>query len=168
MRKEYQQELKELKAKMLKAEKFAEKLPIFADRILEHKFTGEETGINFGSYYKKLYLAWGIKRYFYKDNKNITNCKIDVCDKYLFCIYINTLSLYDQNEDFGLFESLKDVDIFFIDHLNSTFYVTDENIEHLLEALNTWCLVAREEAQSFKKAERIKKARQELIDLGAA
>jgi predicted Zn-dependent protease len=157
MRKEYEDELKALKLKMQKAERFAEKIPCLSKTILENKFTGEEGVLHFGSKYKDIYLAWDINRYFYKNGKNITNYHGDVCDIYLFNIYINTLTLYNRHENFGIYEAMKDVKIFFTDHLNTTFYVTDENIGDFLEAINSWYLKAREDAKVLAKQERINK-----------
>lgn len=166
MRDEYEQELKDLKAKMLKAEKFAEKLPIFAERILQHKFTGEENALKFGERYKKINLGWGINRYFYKDKANITNYRGECCDKYLFNIYINTRHLFDGNDNFGLYESMKGVEVFWTDTMNSTFYVIDETIEIFLENLNTWYLAACESNGKMIRQKKIDAAKEELRKLG--
>ena len=48
--KAYLVELKELKEKMIKAEAWAKKMPLFSENILEKKITGEE---NFLTYTKQ-------------------------------------------------------------------------------------------------------------------
>jgi hypothetical protein len=161
MRKEYLDELEQLKLKMEKAEKFAEKLPVFADYILEHKFSGEEPWLNFGKSYKKMYLVWDIGRGFYRngDPRRISNYPKDgeYC-QHLFHIYINTLSLFDEHNEFGLYGYLKDVDVFFADKMNTTFYITDENIHAFLEALYKWYC----DAIDMLKIHKLKKQESEL------
>jgi hypothetical protein len=159
MRKEYIDELNLLKEKMIKAENFAEKIPVFSDVILENKYNSDETYIQFGKNYKKMYLAWGINRGHCNKNsmRTITNCKEEY-DGYFFIVYINTLTLYDLHENFGLFESFDDVDIFFVDRINSTFYITDENIGNFLVALYEWYNRAISEARRYK-------CKQELLEL---
>lgn len=170
MRKEYVQELADLKTKMQKAEKFAEKLPIFADLILAGKITGEEDYLKLGSRYKQIYLNWGITRGFYKKgtSREIMNYRGDDYHGYFFSIYINTCSLFDGHNNFGLYDMMKDADIFFIDYSNSTFYVTDENIESFLEALNTWYIQAAEENKKLRALERLEKAQKEVAKLKEA
>jgi hypothetical protein len=156
MRKEYTEELEQLKTKMEKAERFAEALPVFAKKILDGKITGEDHWIKFGDTYKKIYLAWGINRGFYRNGgpRYIMNCPKDrVYSLHLFNIYVNTISLFDERHDFGLYDYLKGVDVFFTDELNSTFYVTDSNVEAFLEALNTWFCDAIEKLKKHRLQE---------------
>ena len=131
----YELEIKQLREKMDKAKEFAEHLPCFKEIILTRKLDSNFTG-TISKKYKDIYLEWGINRYFYKDNKNITNCDKEIKDSYLFNIYINTLSLYDSHEKYGLKE-LK-VPCFFFDKLNTTFYIEEKDIEIALEILNDW------------------------------
>lgn len=67
-----------------------------------------------------------------------------------------------------MYEALKDVDIFFADKLNTTFYVTDENIESFLEALNTWVIAAYEELKTLRLNEQKIKLEAELAKTTAA
>lgn len=166
MRKEYAQELKDLKEKMLMAEKFAEKLPIFADIILERKLTGLENGIKFSERYKKIPLNWGINRYLYNDKSNILNYRGEF-DKpiYLFVIYINSCSLFDENENFGLYDAVLNIPIFHRDYSNTTFYVTDENIEALLEVLNVWYIEAGDKLKAYRLKLRAEKLKKELAEI---
>lgn len=156
---DYRKELKEIEAKMKAAAVFAEKLPIFADKIMENRFDGSEEWVEYANRYKDIPLAWGVNRGFYSpDNRrDITNRKGEYTG-YLFNIYVNSINLYDLHEDFNLYESLKGVDIFFTDTSNSTFYVIDENIEPFLEALNVWYLKAGKEARIVKLQEALKNA----------
>ena len=164
MRKEYKEELEELKVKMEKAEKFAKKLPIFAEIILKGKFSGEENWGKYGSWYKDIYLGWDINRGHYKSDTSryMTNRRGDPYDGYFFNIYINSCSLFDSHDNHGLYESLEDVDIFYTDTMNTTFYITDENIHAFLEALNDWYLKARELSVQEKAKKEIAKAEEQI------
>lgn len=168
MRKEYEDELETLRIKMQKAEKFAEALPIFAERILEYKFTGDEDWLDFGNCYKKIPLGWGIKRGYYRNGSSRYLLNYPKDAEYnlpLFNIYVNSYSLFDCNENFNLYESFKDVEIFFIDYMNSTFYITDENIFPFLEALNAWYNVAKDELLKLNKEKEIADLKKRLEKL---
>lgn len=62
MIKQYQEELKALKEKMAGAEKFAEKIPLFHQFILDNKLDGTEDCVMFASRYKQIYFDWGLHR----------------------------------------------------------------------------------------------------------
>lgn len=165
----YKKELKELKERMEKAEKFANKIPVFKNIIIERKLTGEEDYIDFGSRYKDIYLAWGIKRcnYISGTNRTITNYDNDNYNVYLFSIYFNTLDLFGDGiyKKFGL-EKIKDkVKVFFYDEINSTYYVDDKNIEEFLEEVNKWYLEAKKQVIKYRKEQEIKKLKEKLAEL---
>jgi len=165
MRKEYIEELENLKLQMEAAELFAKKIPLFAEKILKNKYCQEDANLDFGSYYKRMPLAWGIKRHLFNGagGGHIFNYPKDKeYNLHLFCIYINTCSLFDSHEKFDLYESLEGVDVFFIDKLNSTFYVTDENIEPFLEALYAWFTKASSQLQEYRRLQRIEDLKKEL------
>lgn len=156
MRQEYLDELKALEEKMQKAEKFAEKLPVFSEQILRQKLTGGEDWMKYSERYKKIPLIWGINRGFYRHDSNryVMNYPKDKeYSLHLFNVYINSVSLFNTHQEFGLYQYLKDVDIFFADEMNTTFYVTDENIEAFLEALNTWYGDATEKLKKHRLQE---------------
>lgn len=154
--KTYEKEIEKFKLKIEKSKKFAEKFPVFEKTIMDKKIDENFTG-QIDKKYKDIYFDWGINRYFYKDNRNITNCKREIKDTYLFNIYINTLSLYGSHNDFGL----KDLDIkcFFFDILNTTFYIEEKNIEDALNKLNDWYLTAKQKAIK----ENLLKEKEELL-----
>lgn len=163
MRDEYKKELRELKARMVKAEKWAEKMPVFKDMILAHRLSSEDQW-QYGENYKSIHLGWGINRYLYKDSNNITNYNKKMKPTYLWNIYINTLSVYDDLDNFGL-EELGAKDWFFYDDLNTTFYVTDDQIADLLESLNNWYLSAIEQLGERRKIDKVKELEAELKKL---
>ena len=165
MRKEYQEELENLRTKMEKAELFAQKLPVFSEVILDNKITGEEEWVNFGDRYKKIYFGWGIKRGFYRNGgaRYVSNFPKDKeYNHHLFNIYINCYSLFYCHEDFGLYDYLNNVNVFFADKLNSTFYIEDEHIEAFLEAVNIWYVDACKKLEEKRRHDKIAKLRAEL------
>lgn len=169
MRQEYIDELTALKTKMEKAEAFAERLPVFAEHILEYKITGEEDWLKFGDRYKKIPLNWGICRGLYLNGatRKIMNKYTPFKDGHYFSIYINSCSLFDGHNLFDLYKSFDGVEIYHIDSMNSTFYLTDENIEPFLEKLNDWYIRACEQLKEVKEKERIEKLEKELTELKA-
>ena len=166
MIKQYEDELKTLKIKMVGAEKFAEKIPVFRQFILDNKLDGTEDSVKFASSYKRIYFHWGLNRGRFKSRtrRTITNYKGEY-DKYLFKVYINTLTLFDSYESFGLEKVLEKSTVFFFDDLNTTFYVEDEHIEGFLEALNDWYVGVIANLDQYKKEEEIRKLEEQLARL---
>lgn len=160
---DYQKELKEIELKMKASARFAEKLPLFAEKIMKSRFDGSEGWVEYANKYKDIYLAWGVNRGYYSpDNRReIPNRKGDYTG-YLFNVYVNSINLFDLHGDFNLYEALEGVDIFFTDKRNSTFYITDANIGPFLEALNVWYLAASKEAGITKLQEALKKAQEDV------
>jgi hypothetical protein len=168
LREQYKKELKDLKEKMLKAESFAKKIPVFEDLIIENKYTEDRGSLDFGRQYKKIPLDWRIRRFSYKGDraKYICNYKGE-CNEHLFNIYINTVSLFDEHNKFNLYDYIKDEDVFFIDRLNTTFYVRDCQIGDFLEKINNWYVEAIEKLKEFQKDKKIKELKKELDKLEA-
>jgi len=164
---DYLKELADLKIKMIKAEIFAKKFPMFKDYILRNKMIGEEKEnryIEFGKRYKDLYLAWGIRRVKYSSKYDIyvTNYEGEDPDRFLFSLYFNSVSLFDSMNDFGLETLQEKAKVFFFDKPNSTFYVEDEHIEQFLEEANKWVIKAQEMARQEKIDVRRKQLEEEL------
>jgi hypothetical protein len=165
LRPEYKQELIDLENKMIEAQKFAEKFPAFADRILEYKWTKEFTGEIYDRY-KGLYFGWGIKRWFYHEMGNITNYRGDFEPQYLWDIYINQMSIFgDDYTDTGVYDIHRDVDVFFFDRLNTTFYATDDQLMPLLDALADWYEKAKVVNDQHRKEEKKRKLLEQLEKL---
>lgn len=167
MIKQYEDELKALKKKMVGAEKFAEKIPVFQQFILDNKLDGTEDSVKFANSYKRIYFHWGLHRARFKSGtiRTITNYFKGDYDKHLFRVYINTLTLYDSHEEFGLEKVLDKSTVFFFDEMNTTFYVEDEHIEGFLEALNDWYVDAIANLEQHKKDEEIRELEERLSKL---
>lgn len=171
MLKIYENELKQLTEKMIKAEKFAKKLPLFKDEILKKKYTGYENHIQFGLRYKNIFLAWGINRNHYAWDSVCTIAnyeKDDKYNKYLFNIYVNGYNLFGNSYD-ELDNSLNDIqnkcNIYFYDKYSNTFYIEDKYIEEFLEVLNEWYLQSEDFVKKYKKQEKIDELKKKLAEL---
>lgn len=166
MLEQYEKELKELREKMIRAEKFAEKIPYFRDFIITNKIDGTEGSVFFTTHYKKISFNWGLfrERYVSGTDRYIINYP-DKHDKYLFSVYLNPLTLYGVHECFGLERVLEESTVFFFDKLNSTFYVEDEHIERFLESLNNWYVNAVEELKRYKANKEIEELKSRLSKL---
>jgi len=164
---QYKKELKEIKISMKKAEAFAKRLPLFSKTILDEKLSGEESYMSFGDTYKNMYIALHIQRGLYEHNslRNVTNYDNGHYKEYLFCIYINTFNIYNSHEEHGLGEVKDKVDLFFYDKLNTTFYVNDDNIEKLLDALCLWRDKALKKRKIDLKADKITDLKKQLKEL---
>ena len=160
MKDEYLKELKQLKIKMIEAEKFAEKIPVFAGQILDYKYTGNENWIKFGEKYKDTYFGWDINRGLYQSDtsRNITNYTGKSYTEFLFNIYINCYSIFGHHHNFGLDSLVKKNEVFFYDNLNSTFYATDEQVISLLDKLNNWYIDAKKENKVLFHNKKIEEA----------
>ena len=135
MREEYQKELDQLKAKMEAAEELAEQLPYFKDLILKKKLG--VGSVHLGRSYKKLYLDCEIRRFKYDSAKDETPTNYEGdCKEELWFVYINTLSIYDSHEKYGLNKLAEKV--FYYDAINTTFYAKTEELIPLLDALVEW------------------------------
>lgn len=157
---EYKKELADLKTKMLEAQEFAEKFPVWQDMILSRKLTRSFTG-KITDKHKEIRLDWGVNRWFYRERENITNYKGVLEPQYLWNIYINQINLFgNPYQDTCLCDIPKNVDLFFFDSLNNTFYATDDQIIPLLDALSEWYVGARavndEARKEAKKADLLK------------
>lgn len=167
MNKEIDQELNEIREKLEKSHLFAKKLPEFSEIILSKKLSGDESHICFGKKYRELWLSWGINRNHYKTDSSCTVTNYDyeaggAYDVHLFCIYINTQSLFDTYEKFGLKEAVKDLDLFFFDKLNTNFYATDDQIIPLLDALDKWYIKALEGINLYRAERNVIEAEKQL------
>jgi hypothetical protein len=163
MREEYKLQLKQLKEKMEKAEAFAARCPIFADKILEKIITGEESQMRFAECYKSVRTYDGLNRYHFISGVSgtISNYK-GTYNVYLWQIYINTLCEYNSLKEYGLNEIPTITPVFFYDYLNHTFYCTDAQIEGLLEVLDKWKTEALAQLKIDNRDKDIKEAEERL------
>lgn len=159
--KPYIEKLKNLEKRMLKAIAFAKKLPLFKQKILDNIYTGEDDFINFGNKYKDIYFNWHIGRYLYsyKGSREISNYdgKTPYAE-FLFKISLNEYQMfppeYFARAVYSLNKFAEGIDCFFYDMINTTFYLTDEQIEPFLSAFREWYLTEKEKAKTYIKQEK--------------
>jgi hypothetical protein len=166
LNKKYIIELNELKSKMVAAENFSKKFPYFERIILDRKITGEGS-VFFGQEYKDMSLSWGINRYYRDTALNLTNYqnKHEEIGIHLTTIYVNTVSLYNSHEKFGLYDICNKCDVFYLDKINSTFYIADDMLIKFLDSLNEWYLLAKKKNKELMEINKILKLEKELARL---
>jgi hypothetical protein len=166
MNEQYEKELNTLRKRMEQAEEFAEKFPHFANIIISNKYTMQDNWVRLSNFYKNMPFPWGINRGYFNSNtdRNINNYE-KPHDCYLWNIYINTLTLYNEHVNFGLYDIVNDVDVFFLDKANSTFYATDDQIIPLLDRLVEWYNGVSDKLKEFNKNKRINELKRELEEL---
>jgi len=160
---EYKKELDTLIEKMIEAEKFAKEIPCLSEEILKMKSNKSFTGLITRSF-KGHYFNWGLNRYHYSNEHKPTNFYEEYTGpNFLFSLYVNTLSIYDSHEKFGL-EKLSDF-CFYFDELNSIFYTKDSEIEMFLDEYCKWEDYATKEAFLKSKKEKIIKLKKQIEKL---
>ena len=136
----YIDELNALTSRMLEAEEFAERLPLFKDYILKNKiYDIKRNTLPLGE--KVLDVYFGQMIYFYNLGMKLINYKHNPIEIPLIVFYINRYSMFGDdfydNIDKDLNESVKDL-IYFYDSINSKYYVTEENLEEFCSKLSIW------------------------------
>lgn len=144
---------------------FSKLLPLFADRIIDCEFTGDRY-CQLADRYKQTPFNWGINWTLTKP----TNFPED--EEYhegLLNVYINCVSLFHEDiyhfAQKELWEAMKDVQCYYTDTLNSTFYFKPDEIEVGLEALNNWYNQVKAKSTDYLKEQTRKRLQAELQEL---
>lgn len=158
------EKLKEKKKEYELVTAFAEKLPLYADEIIFSEYDGLSY-VQLAYRYKTLSLDWGINWTLYKP----TNYYHDSFQSGLISVYVNSYSLFgdiSSEVDTELTKEFSNSDnIYFIDWLNSTFYVTPEQLEEFLERLHNWYVLCKSKADTIHKEQKVKELRKQLEQL---
>ena len=160
----YQPYIDELN-RMLEAEEFANRLPLFKDFILKNKISNKNMVAQLGEKVLDVYLGQAIRLYNYSENypKTPTNYNGKPISIPLIVFYVNEYSMFGDNfydeirKDLN--ESVKDL-VYFYDSINGKYYVTEENIEEFCNKLSIWYNLALYKNNQFvaqKKKERLLK-----------
>lgn len=140
----YIDELNALTSRMLEAEEFAERFPLFKNYILKNKITNTGKNVTqLGDKVLDVYLGQIV--YLYNYSKTLkgtpTNYRGEPIEVPLVVFYINRYSMF--GDDFyeeiikELDESVDDL-VYFYDSINSKYYVTEENLEEFCDKLSIW------------------------------
>ena len=138
----YQPYIDELN-KMLEAEEFAKRLPLFKDFILSNKIDNKNMVAQLGEKVLDVYLGQAIRLYNYSEvnNGTPTNYLGNPIKVPLIVFYINRYSMFGDdfydNIDKELDASVDDL-VYFYDSINSKYYVTEENLEEFCDKLSIW------------------------------
>ncbi len=138
----YQPYIDELN-RMLKAEEFAKRLPLFKDFILRNKIDNKNMVAQLGEKVLDVYLGQAIRLYNYSETNSgtPTNYSGKPIEVPLIVFYINRYSMF--GDDFydeitkELDESVKDL-LYFYDSINSKYFVTKENLGEFCDKLSIW------------------------------
>ena len=132
-----------LTSRMLEAEEFAERLPLFKDYILKNKINTNHTISHLGEKVLDVYIGQAIRLCNYSENfkGTPTNYNGKPISIPLVVFYINRYSMFGDdfydNIDKELDASVDDL-VYFYDSINSKYYVTEENLEEFCSKLSIW------------------------------
>jgi hypothetical protein len=163
VRPEFEKELESLLKKFSRIESLVKKFPIWESYIVRNRLEDDLNLVCLANKYKEIPLGWGANRYKLCSTNQPTNYDGPELTGFICSVYINTLSLYGSHDKFGLFDIPKNY--IYVDFANSNFYCRDEQLIDLLESLNSWYLVAREQSKESVRKRKIAEAEAELARL---
>ena len=150
--------------KMLEAEEFAKRLPLFKDYILKNKiYDIKRNTLPLGE--KVLDVYFGQMIYFYNLGMELINYKHNPIEIPLIVFYINRYSMF--GDDF-YDEIIKELDasvddlVYFYDSINSKYYVTEENLEEFCDKLSIWYNNAIEKNKQYSVEQKKIRLQKEL------
>jgi len=151
------------KREYVKVTKFAELLPMYAEKIIQDEAAGEEY-YQLASKHGKLYCAWGINW----QTNTPTNYPEEKHSQVGFVnVYINCMSLFGDNcYKFAHEELAKTpIKVHFYDSWNTTFYFLPEEAQEGLNLLEKWFVETHSKCDTYLKGERRKELEKELAEL---
>jgi hypothetical protein len=141
---------------------FAEKLPLFANDIIELTEDGEMF-FKLASHYKGVYFAWGINWYVNKPS-NFPDER--VYEPGVVNVYLNGHSLFGETlSDFAhqeLGKVVTGIKCYFYDNLNSTFYFKPDEVEEGLDKIAEWYHNVKSESAVYLKELKRKELQDQL------
>ena len=165
----YQPYIDELN-RMLEAEEFAKRLPLFKDFILKNKINNKNMVAQLGEKVLDVYLGQAIRLYNYSETfkGTPTNYNGKPISIPLVVFYVNKYSMF--GDDFydeiikDLDESVKDL-VYFYDSINGKYYIAEENLEEFCNKLSIWYNLALYENRKFVAQKKKEKLLKELKNL---
>lgn len=166
----YIDELKTIKNKMIEAEKFAKRLPLFKDYILTNKINNRNNVSHLGEKVLDVYLFNTIRLYNYSETfkGTPTNYNGKPISIPLVVFYINRYSMFgdDSYDEIikELDESVKNL-VYFHDSINYKYYIAEENLEEFCNKLSIWYKLALAKNKQFVTQKKKEKLLKELKNL---
>ena len=165
----YQPYIDELN-RMLEAEEFAERLPLFKDYILKNKINNKNMVAQLGEKVLDVYLGQAIRLYNYSEIYlgTPTNYNGKPISIPLIVFYVNEYSMFGDNfydeiiKDLN--ESVKDL-VYFYDSINGKYYIAEENLEEFCNKLSIWYKLALAKNKQFVAQKKKEKLLKELKNL---
>jgi hypothetical protein len=162
---ELQAELVNIAKKYKNCTEFAALIPLFSKRILRDKVEGIEY-VQLADRYKETYFAWGIN---WQTTKGCNHPKELPMPRGLINIYINCMNMfgdavYEETND-SINKLAIEVDCYYYDALNSSFYFLPEQLEAGLDKINDWYVTTKGSIEGILKQKKIEKLQAELLKL---
>jgi hypothetical protein len=144
---------------------FAALIPLFSKKIIQDKACGTDY-FKLADRYKDTYFAWGIN---WQINKGINHPEELPMPRGLINIYINCMSLFNDDvyseTNSSINKLATEVECYYYDRSNSTFYFLPEQLEAGLDKINDWYVTTKGSIEGILKQKKIKKLQAELLKL---
>jgi hypothetical protein len=154
------------KAKQYKnCTEFSALIPLFSKEIIGSQFEGNEC-FRLSDRYKETYFAWGIN---WQVNKAVNHPKELPMPQGLVSVYINCFSMFDEDvyseTNASVNKLATDVECYYYDDLNSSFYFLPEQLEAGLEKINDWYVTTKGSIEGILRQKKIAKLQAEILGL---
>jgi hypothetical protein len=144
---------------------FAALIPLFSESILLNKVEGDYY-FRLADTYKATYFTWGIN---WQTNKAINHPKELPMPRGLINIYINNLHMFGdavyEETNASVNKLATEVECYYYDDLNSSFYFLPEQLEAGLDKINDWYVMTKGSIEGILKQKKIEKLQAELLCL---
>jgi hypothetical protein len=159
------EKLKQTRIKYAKVSAIAERIPLFAENIINNEIDGDSY-CRLADRFGQLYCAWGINWQTYRP-LNYPEAR-GFPGAYVV-VYINAMALFPEDcyhfatTELGKILPLIKVDYY--DNLNSTFYFLPEEVDEGLQKLEAWYIQTQSQCAEYRKTQRKAELLRELEDL---
>jgi hypothetical protein len=144
---------------------FAALIPLFSKEIIRSKFEGNQY-FRLSDTYKETYFAWGIN---WQTNKGTNHPKELPMPQGLVNVYINCIHMFGEDvyseTNASVNKLATEVECYYYDRSNSTFYFLPEQLEAGLEKINDWYVTTKGSIEGILKQKKIEKLQAELLGL---
>jgi hypothetical protein len=144
---------------------FAALIPLFSKSIIRDKNDGNNY-YKLADRYKETYFAWGIN---WQTNKGYNHPKDLPMPRGLINIYINCINMFVEDvyteTNSSINKLATEVDCYYYDGLNSSFYFLPEQLEAGLDKINDWYVTTKGSIEGILKQKKIEKLQAELLGL---
>jgi hypothetical protein len=144
---------------------FAARIPLFGESILSNKVEGN-VYCRLADRYKETYFAWGIN---WHTTTGCNHPKELPMPRGLINIYINCVNMFGdavyEETNTSINKLATEVDCYYYDDLNSSFYFLPEQLEAGLDKINDWYVTTKGSIEGILKQKKITTLQAELLKL---